>query len=124
MPGIRLGHTEARSGLYLVEHPTRKYRVPLTCSTCGIVHVRKTYHLHLDAEGTVIVSPGVFERLREAGLPSLEIMGEVENPPPMTLQIDVPLSFQKAVQEVRVETHFNRIRAWYRRRTQPRRSSG
>jgi hypothetical protein len=124
MPGIRLGHTEARSGLYLVEHPTRKYRVPLTCSTCGSVHIRKTYHLHLDAEGCVIVSPVVFERLRECGLPSLEILNEVENPPPMTLQIDVPLSFQKSVEDSRVETRFNRIRAMYRRRTQPRWPSG
>jgi hypothetical protein len=35
-----------------------------------------------------VVSPQVLERLKEVGLPSLEIIGEEKNPPPITL--DVP----------------------------------
>lgn len=124
MPGIRLGHTGARTGLYLVEHPTRRYRVPLTCSMCGTVHVRKTYHLHLDTEGTTIVSAVVFQRLREAGLPSLQVMNEVADPPEQHLILDAPLAFERAVEESRVTTRANRPRVWWRRMTQPRRPRG
>ena len=33
------------------------------CETCGQPHEFKTYHFKLDAEGTIIVSTGVWERM-------------------------------------------------------------
>jgi hypothetical protein len=43
--------------------------------------------LNLDEDGMVIVSPTVLERLKEVGLPELEILGEVKNPQSITLNI-------------------------------------
>jgi len=36
------------------------------CETCGQPHEFKTYHLQLDAEGTTIVSTGVWEKFLSA----------------------------------------------------------
>ena len=65
----------------------------MVCPTCHTVHERKTYHLNLDDTGAVIVSPVVFERLKEIGLAGLEIVNEVAKPPPLIVtapQIKIP----------------------------------
>lgn len=50
--------------LFVVRDVTRPLRPPHTvCTTCGVAHECKTYHLQLDAEGTVIVSTTVWDRL-------------------------------------------------------------
>lgn len=87
MAGVRLVHDTIRGGTFIVEHPRRRYRVPYLCPACGTVHQRKTYHLAIDGEGAVIVSPKVFERLRESGLPGLQVSNEVRNPPTIRLEI-------------------------------------
>lgn len=92
MSGVRLVCTDPdlRGRLYLVEHPTRKYIVPKLCGECNVPHVKKTYHLKLDGEGGVIVSEQIFHRLREAGLPKLNVSNEVLNPPHQRVGIDAP----------------------------------
>lgn len=87
MAGVRIYHPTARSGLFLVKH-YRRYKFPLYCNTCGEFHERKTYHLHLDAEGFTIVSPTVLMRLGEVGMAGFEIMNEVSKPPPTTLKVN------------------------------------
>lgn len=67
--------------MFVVLHPTRKYTEPFLCPTCSVTHLKKAIHLQLDAQGAVIVSDGVFERLRECGLPHLEVSNEVRKPP-------------------------------------------
>lgn len=86
--GIRLRHPTLKSGLYLVKH-YRRYKYPMACPTCHTIHERKTYHLNLDEAGSVIVSPVVFERLKEIGLAGLEIENEVLNPPPLVVSAPV-----------------------------------
>lgn len=87
MPGIRVGTTSAiRNQSIAVECP-RKYKAPYACPQCQVVHLNKTVHLKLDAEGTTIVSREVFEDLRRAGLPELEFLNIVEKPPAQTISI-------------------------------------
>ena len=81
MSGVRLVHDSKRGGIYVVLHPTRTYKEPFLCPTCSATHQKKAIHLKLDGEGAVIVSEQVFERLRECGLPHLEVSNEVHKPP-------------------------------------------
>ncbi len=83
--GVRLFHESLRNCVYVVVHPTKGYKHPYLCPTCNKQHERKSIHLNLDSEGSVIVSSGVLEDLRQAGMPGLTIANEVTNPPMQTL---------------------------------------
>jgi hypothetical protein len=90
MPGIRIAHRTARSGILLVPILSKPFPGPFDsvkdkCPTCHQVHMTKTVHLWLDADGTCIVSAGVLEDLRLAGMPGLAVMAEVLNPPPLQI---------------------------------------
>ena len=52
------------------------------CELCQVLHFTKTVHLDL-VEGRAIVSIGVLEELRMAGLPDLDIVGTTKTPPPL-----------------------------------------
>ena len=52
------------------------------CPLCQTLHFTKTVHLDL-VQGRAIVSTGVLEELRMAGLPSLDIVGTTKTPPPL-----------------------------------------
>lgn len=119
MPGVRLGHETLRGVTYTVEHPTRRYKEPYLCPACGTVHLRKTYHLRLDGDGTVIVSREIFQRLRQAGLPGLVVLNEVKHPPNQTLQIDGQrMTFQ--IVEHKVQGRGQRARQMWNRLTASR----
>ena len=83
--GHRLQHSHLRFGLFTVPIPW----IPIDkgkgylCPTCQVTHMVKTIHLQLDSDGTVIVSQGVYERLKKAGLEThgLTRIGTVLNPP-------------------------------------------
>ena len=88
MAGVRLGHSGLRNTTLVLFHPVKKYKNgPYLCPKCGTSHVYKSYHLDLDDQGTVIVSVGVFNALRELGLPGLTILNEVAKPPPQHLAV-------------------------------------
>lgn len=86
--GVRLFHETARSTVVVVEHPTRKYKQPYLCPACNKVHMKKVVHLNVDQGGYTIVSPQVFEMLRESGLPSLTLVNTVSKPPPQRIAVD------------------------------------
>lgn len=73
--------------VHLVPIPTKPFAGQSLdqCPTCGVVHPVKTVHLWLDDAGTCIVSQGVLDDLQLAGMPDLDILGEVANPPALTL---------------------------------------
>ncbi len=52
------------------------------CPLCQTLHFTKTYHLELH-QGRAIVSTGVLEDLRLAGLPDLDVVGSTATPPPL-----------------------------------------
>ena len=52
------------------------------CPLCQTLHFTKTVHLDL-VEGRAIVSKGVLEELKMAGLPDLDIVGTTKTPPPL-----------------------------------------
>lgn len=52
------------------------------------VHLVKTVHLWLNDAGACMVSEGVLEELKQAGMPDLFVENAVERPP--TLQLGVP----------------------------------
>jgi hypothetical protein len=68
--GIRLHHPTERSCVWLVRHP------------------RKNYFLRLDADGDVIVSSTVYERLQQVSLAGLMFLNVVKTPPTINLIID------------------------------------
>jgi len=45
------------------------------CPTCGVHHPCKTVHLWLDDTGACLVSSGVLDDLRLAGMPNLDTVG-------------------------------------------------
>lgn len=89
MAGTRIRHAIARSTMVLVPILSKPLNTKPTdvCPGCKLVfgrddvHPVKTVHLWLDDTGTCIVSEGVLEQLREAGMPQLESENEVQEPP-------------------------------------------
>lgn len=81
--GHRLQHATLRFGMFTV--PLVWIPIPggYDCPTCQVKHMVKTTHLQLDSDGTVIVSQGVYENLKKAGLDVFELtrIGTVLNPP-------------------------------------------
>lgn len=87
MPGIRIAHRTLKACVALVplvHKPFTGQSLDL-CPTCQIIHPVKTVHLWLDDAGQCLVSQGVLDDLRLAGMPNLEIMGHTNNPPPLRL---------------------------------------
>ena len=69
MPGIRVQHPTQKNVRYTVVEGDKPYPVPYTCTPpefggCGSTHLFKTHHLNLDDTGAVILSPGVFDRIK------------------------------------------------------------
>lgn len=87
MPGIRVQHPTQKSVRYTVVEPNVPYPVPYQCTPpdmggCGSVHLFKTHHLNLDATGSVIVSTGVYDRIKDRlALDGFVTANEVPQPP-------------------------------------------
>lgn len=70
MPGIRYQHPTHRNVRYTIVEPNIPYPEPYHCTSpelggCGTVHLFKTHHLNLDDTGSVIVSTGMHERIKD-----------------------------------------------------------
>jgi len=93
MPGIRVQHPTQKNVRYIVVEPIR-YPVPYVCTPrefggCGEIHEFKTNHLNLDETGSVIVSTGVFERIkRQLALDGFVIANEVKKPPALGIGME------------------------------------
>lgn len=87
MAGIMLRHATARSQLVLVPILSKPLLddSPGMCPGCKSYHGCKTVHLVTDDAGRVMVSPGVLEDLKLAGMPELTVENEVQDPPPLYL---------------------------------------
>lgn len=87
MPGIRVQHPTQRSVRYTVVEGDKPYPEPYTCTPpefggCGSVHLFKTHHLNLDGTGAVIVSTGVYDRIKQRlALDGFVETNEVKKPP-------------------------------------------
>lgn len=92
MAGIRIRHRTLRSCVALVPIMAK----PMTglslyeCPHCHVVHPVKTVHLWLDDTGSCTVSTGVFDDMRNGwtGPPEFDVVGEVKDPPPLSLNGD------------------------------------
>ena len=89
MGGIKLHHESARNSVVAVEC-FRTYQGPYDCPLCGIVHHHKTVHLHLDNEGDVIVSRGVWDDLKDVPLLPFSYGADVKKPPAVILSMNGP----------------------------------
>lgn len=91
MPGIRLIHPTSRNVRYTVVEAKNPYTLPFVCSSplnggCGSVHLFKTHHLNLDDTGSVIISTGVYERIKDRlVLDGFMLANEVAKPPPIVV---------------------------------------
>ena len=85
MAGIMIRHATARSQPVLVPILSKPLLddSPGVCPGCLTYHGCKTVHLLVDDAGRCMVSPGVLEDLKLAGLPELTIENEVTDPPPL-----------------------------------------
>jgi hypothetical protein len=59
------GITDVAGRLFVVRDISRPLTPGDPCGTCGYPHDCKTYHLKLDAEGTIIVSTTVWANMRK-----------------------------------------------------------
>lgn len=90
MPGIRVAHDAARSICHVVPVLAKPYGDGgFICPTCHVLHPVKAVHLWLDDRGECLVSQGVLEELRMAGMPGLAVVGSVDNPPPLRIMAGV-----------------------------------
>lgn len=86
MSGIRIRHSTQRSTCHVVPVLAKPYADGgFVCPTCHVLHPVKAVHLWLDDRGECLVSQGVLEELRMAGMPDLQIVGGVNNPPPLLI---------------------------------------
>ena len=86
MPGIKIRYTKPNNGLALipiVALPFQWDSLKKVCNLCQVPHLVKTVHLWLDDNDECLVSTGVFERLKKAGMPDLVVTGSVDKPPPL-----------------------------------------
>lgn len=87
---VRLRHRTLRGVVVTVPDITRPMTPNGPCPTCGVPHPCKTYHLVLDSEGAVVVSPGVWAGLQRANSPDLSVESSVKDPPHQTLGLGTP----------------------------------
>jgi len=91
MPGVRVTHPALRNVRCTVVEANTPYTVPFQCTTpqmggCGSLHLFKTHHLNIDETGSVIISTGVWERIKSRLiLDGFVIANEVQKPPPIIL---------------------------------------
>lgn len=91
MPGIRLQHPTQKDVRYTVVDSNVPYPEPYHCTPpefggCGSTHLFKTHHLNLDSVGAVIVSQGVFDRIKDRlALDGFVVTNEVAKPPKISL---------------------------------------
>lgn len=71
--------------MIVVEVQKRPYAEPILCPTCRVAHVFKAVHLWLDGSGSCVVSQGVLDDLKLAGMPNMWAAGTVKNPPTLTV---------------------------------------
>lgn len=80
MPGVRIRHRFHRGNLLYLVPLLAKPIKGRHCPLCQTEHGCKTIHLEL-RDGAAIVSTGVLADLQSAGMPDLDIVGEVVAPP-------------------------------------------
>lgn len=86
MAGIKIRYTKPNNGLALIpllHKPFQWDSLKKTCPLCQVTHPVKTVHLWLNDTDECLVSTGVLEDLRKAGMPDLVVTGSVDNPPPL-----------------------------------------
>jgi len=85
--GIRLAHPTIRNDLFVVENAAHRFTDGgYDCNICpGVHHYGKTTHLWMEPDGTCLVSKGVLEELRRAGMPQLTVVGSTKTPPTLTV---------------------------------------
>lgn len=92
MSGVRLVSADPdAAGTTLVVSVPVAYGVPFLCPRCKSTHEFKTYHLDIDGEGAVIVSPGVLDTLRRFKMlerTKLAVSNEVRRPPTIRIRQD------------------------------------
>jgi hypothetical protein len=87
MSGIRVQHPTQRNVRYTIVDQNQPYPEPYTCTPpefggCGSVHLFKTHHLNLDDVGAVIVSTGVYDRIKaRLAIDGFALTNEVKKPP-------------------------------------------
>ena len=87
MAGIQLKHPWITNDVYVVENPKRPYGDGgYWCNICPETkHVAKATHLWMGPNGDCLVSTGVLEELKRAGMPNLTVIGSIDQPPPLRI---------------------------------------
>lgn len=87
MAGVVVQHRVHRSSvLVLVPILSKPIRGLLRdCPVCHIIHPVKTIHLSLSPTGSAVVSSGVLEDLKAAGMPDLDVVGHTPTPPALII---------------------------------------
>ena len=88
MAGVKIRYTKPNNGLALIpllHKPFQWDSLKKVCPLCQVTHPVKTVHLWLNDRDECLVSTGVLEDLRKAGMPDLLITGSVVKPPPLTI---------------------------------------
>lgn len=84
--GFRIVHDTARwPAVVVVPDMTRPFEKPARCPSCLTAHPVKTYHISVNDVGAAIVSPGVLEGLKRAGMGGFRVETGVPDPPKQVL---------------------------------------
>jgi hypothetical protein len=86
MTGVIIQHRTVRSSA-LILVPVLSIPIPNArpCRVCQIPHLVKTVHLSLSPTGSAIVSVGVLDLLKKAGMvgTTFDVTGSTDTPPPI-----------------------------------------
>lgn len=103
--GIRVHHDTSRSCVRTVAVAQKPYGPGgILCPSCHVRHDVKTVHLWLDDQGDCLVSKGVLDELRMAGMPGLSVVAQVADPP--------PLRIIAGVSREQLDNENRRVRLW------------
>jgi hypothetical protein len=107
MAGVRLIHPTQRNVRYTIVQREVPYKEPYQCTApefggCGSVHLFKTHHLNLDETGAVIVSTGVYERLKgRLFIDGFLLSNQVNEPPTLAIGLGQSNGHWKGIPVVR-----------------------
>lgn len=84
--GFRIVHESARWPMVVTVADLSRPLSPVrSCPSCQTAHLFKTYHISVNDQGAAIVSPGVLEGLRRAGMGGFAVESGVVDPPTKVL---------------------------------------
>lgn len=85
---VRLHHPTLRNTVFTVERQDVIYPHPYPCPGCKELHIFKTFHLNLNENGNVTVTPEIYDLFKAQGIDKAFSVVNEATPAPTILRMD------------------------------------